>query len=803
MGSYEEKPNSDASLRHSKLATQSFRRKMQHTQLCRLIDESLRPFTDQSAFCLTKETEKNLLIVLSQLLRQIQLWTHEFDSDSDNGMVVKIPVCNNKCSVGSHCDDHNCLTKIIGDLVILLLLIKSQYVQHLAGNVLVAISDYIIASGGNWDEFMQSLCVCLELLISNALLHSLVRASTKALVSKHDSSSVIIALKSKLKNANWSSVACIIRVLRNILKCLKQDIDDQLLKVYLNSISYCLASVPWDSMDEVHVGQNGNALRKSSEDAFHTKAVELESSIVFRGTLVQLFCSLLNQSGWMEAAGGALNKHPVICEISNLIPRLLTWCLCDGDSNNMCMSVYFRHKMLDGEGVYMKRRVHYMYSLMQLQPRSEAVSEICNCKMLMVRLSFQIHLEYSLLVSWLQLMHEYFEDLLMQPMTQLEFDQEDILEGSPFLVSVSDARIHNVTSRHLQRLAVFLFLRCSFSLVGLRDKTADQCGCANLKSCLKSDSSSDLECYSRKKGLSELYGWLQGHLPAEMFIGCKFYSERCTSFSLSFLRLFIHEFTHHDHQVLLDYLISKDTGAKAAEYLLSSPCVLYVIRGTHLWNFQQKGKLQMKRKVLVDDSLIEGHLTSSSMKSKGIRLSVGKQCQKDLIRGSKHCRTTRLPFENAKDCLLSLKKSLQNLHKKSLFPYNPQVLLQRAYPAVFLMVAQNSFGGCGSPELKCRRRWRRKRGTLSLFTRLQSFLRLGGHKVTDLDFTFFAYRSKWPDKSPHSWILYGVDGVQGVSPSDDKMILVGLSVVISHLLLWSGSLPQRSAVVCHCSYAGF
>lgn len=28
-----------------------------------------------------------------------------------------------------------------------------------------------------------------------------------------------------------------------------------------------------------------------------------------------------------------------------------------------------------------------------------------------------------------------------------------------------------------------------------------------------------------------------------------------------------------------------------------------------------------------------------------------------------------------------------------------------------------------------------------------------------------------------------VDGVHGVSPSDDKMILVGLSIVISHLLL--------------------
>ena len=91
-----------------------------------------------------------------------------------------------------------------------------------------------------------------------------------------------------------------------------------------------------------------------------------------------------------------------------------------------------------------------------------------------------------------------------------------------------------------------------------------------------------------------------------------------------------------------------------------------------------------KRKVLVDDSLIEGLLTSSSMKSKGIPLSLGKQCQKDLMHGSKHCRTTRLPFESAKDCLLSRIKSLQNLHNNSLCPFNPQVLLQRC--ASFLLI---------------------------------------------------------------------------------------------------------------------
>ncbi|PSR88005.1 Threonine protease PRSS50 precursor [Actinidia chinensis var. chinensis] len=679
----------------------------EHSRLCRLIDESLRPFTylqEEIAVRLTKETEKDLLIVLSQVFKQIQLWTHEFDSDSDNGMGVEVPACDSKCSGGMNlqCDDHEihiCLTKIIGDLIHLLP-VESLHVQHLASNVLVAISDYLVAAESHWDEYMQSLCACLELAISNALLHSLECPSTKALVSSNDSSSVTFALKPSLKNANWSSVACVIRVLRNVLKHLKQDTDDQLLEVYLDSISSCLSNVPWESMDEVHVGQSGEALGVSRGFFFYTKAGQLESRNVFYGTVVQFFCSLVNQSGWMEAAGGPLNKHPVIHEISNLIPRISAWCLGDGHRNNTCMSDYFKHKIL----------------------------------MLMIRLSFQIHLECCLLVSWLRLIHKYFEDLLLLPMTEQGSDQHS-LEGSPFLASFSDPRICDTTSSHLQRLVVFLFLRCSLSLVSLKDRTAKQCGCAHLKSCKNSGLNSDPECCREKTGLSELSVWLQGHLSAEMFVGCESYSERCISFSLSFLKLFIHEDDilfevllqlfcvpfchkqkvcearrafqemkddmhfhvsnlfnplhlfhlflaelHYDHQVLLDYLISKDTGARSAEYLLRS---LRVICDS--WNvfveFSVEGKVMYmreihkssgkKRKVLADGSDFLGHLTPLSMKSKGIPVSLGKQYQKDFMWAN------RIPFENAKDCLLSLKKSVQSLHQKKLFPYNPKVLLQR------------------------------------------------------------------------------------------------------------------------------
>lgn len=157
-------------------------------------------------------------------------------------------------------------------------------------------------------------------------------------------------------------------------------------------------------------------------------------------------------------------------------------------------------------------------------------------QVLMIRLSFQLHLEYSLLVSWLHLIHKYFDDLLVLQMAQLASDQ-DSLEGSPFLSSVSPAGMCSMTPSHLQRLALFLFLRCSLCLVSMRDKSAEECHCAHMKLCMVSD----LECCSRRTGLSELYWWLQGHLPAETFVVCESYYSRCTNFSLSFLRLFIHE----------------------------------------------------------------------------------------------------------------------------------------------------------------------------------------------------------------------------------------------------------------------
>ncbi|KAM7510281.1 hypothetical protein LguiB_009156 [Lonicera macranthoides] len=675
-------------------------RRREHLSICSLIDDSIRPYTEQVLFPLTKEKEKQLLIALSQVLRQIKLWTNALDDDSDNEAVAK-PNGSRECSVVlmSH-SEHCCLTKIIGDLIFLLA-IESGFVQHLAGNILGAISEFVAASGSNWDKFMRSLCLCLELAIYNSLSSSW-DPPTGAKGLDYDSLRDSIALKAKLKDANWFSVAAIVRVLRNLLKYLKQEYDDQLFEIYLDSINACLLNVPWDRLNGIHVDQSFESLRSSTgESSLYFSVGQSKSIFMFWGNLVQFFCSLVGHSGSAEAAAGCLDKYPVVCEISKIFPKLLDWCIADQrDFRNSCISNFFRHKVL----------------------------------MLMIRLSFQTHLDHSTLVSWLHLIHKYFEDLISEPITQLEPDQDDCLEGSPFLASLCDAQNKSMSSRHLQRLVIFLFLRCSSSLVNLRDNI-EPCVCENLDSCLVFDQNTP-RCCSRNEGLSELCQWLQRHLPVDIFVDHEMYSEKCTGFALSFLKLYMHEddilfkvllqlfcvpfcsdqqvckgkrtsqavkddalsllsnlfhpirLFHlflaelsYDHQVLLDYLISKDTGASSAEYLLK--CLRAIGDSWDLFmdfslggNTSNQSSLK-KRKFVVDGVNFQGNLLSTCENSDEIPLLLEKECKSEHIYRDKHHSTSKLPFNKAVDCLLSLKNSLDNLHQKNLFPYNPEALLRR------------------------------------------------------------------------------------------------------------------------------
>ncbi|XP_050388209.1 uncharacterized protein LOC126805192 isoform X2 [Argentina anserina] len=648
------------------------------SNLHRLIVEALRPYTEKDDVSATKERE--LLVSLSQVLREVKLWVEEVDSDFDNGVVVGLDSEN----------DCVCLSEILTHLIVLLT-VESRYVKHLACDVLVVVSKFVAASGSHWGVFILLLCDCMDLALKAGMSCSGSTSAARASEVCSSSSSLIIGLKPKLKNGDWSVAAGVVRVLRDILKYLKSADDDELVEEFIERVSSFLSTVPWDLLNGIHFGPNADALNSSRADVSFQRTL-------FIGNLIQFFCSLVEPGGVVEAACGSSEKcNPVFSTIINVVPKLLSLCLgeqVDCVISNNRISQYFKHKLL----------------------------------VLMIRLIVQTFPESTMLVSWLQLIHHYFEELLRQP---ISCSQEDCLEGSPFLFNVSDSEVNCLSSHHLQRQAVFLFLKCTFSLINSKGGTNRKCACASWNISLFNDSNAELLCCERKKGLLELYNWLRGHLPTDMLVDHETYIKNCADFSKSFLQLYIKEddvlfevllqllsvpfsadkqyekvkgsfhdlkdnmlfvisdlfnpviLFHlflvelsYDHQVLLDYLISKDTGISCAEYLLR--CLRYVCDSWNLFvEFPPSGQATdgsscKKRKISVTGSRFCGGNFFAVIDFPGSFLK--DVCDDENIYGCKH---TRGNFQEAKECLLSLKSSIESLHQKNLFPYNPNALLKR------------------------------------------------------------------------------------------------------------------------------
>ncbi|KAJ6304903.1 hypothetical protein OIU78_020450 [Salix suchowensis] len=625
------------------------------SRLCRLVDSLPGPET-------TKTKERDLLISLSQILKEIQAWIRELDKETES---------KKKCYGESvlHHEEHSCLIKIVTDLM-LLLIVESQYVQHLVGNVLVVFSEFVALSGSGWDSLIHSLCTCLELAIANVLFCSWEPSRTGVEDSNCDFSCYVV-LKSSLKSGDWSTAAGMVRVLRNILKHLKQECDDQLLEVFA-TLGMAILRIA--------------VLRMLQ---FSDVLVQKSQKFCFLGNFIQLLCSLVEQSGAVETEVGSQVQYPVLSMVISLVPKLAHWCLSkQGKSVMLPVSQYFRHKLL----------------------------------MLMLRISYKTCLDCSTLILWLQLLHEHFEELLQKPISKLEAGQDECLEGSPFLLGLSNGELDGMHSFHLQRQTLLLFLRCCFSLMSLTGETSKQCETSKtiLKSCLTLGSVSDLDYCSRNKGLLELYNWLQGHLPDDILVDHERYLEKCMGFSLSFLQLYLHEddvlfkvllqllnvpscseqwlngdkktsqylkdATHHvsnlfnpvylfhlflaelhyDHQVLLDYLISKDIGISCAEYLLR--CLRMVHNSWNIFAaFSMDWKVLnqsccKKRRLLLDVSDFQGEL--SSLPVQCISQSLGEEDEKDFEYAYENHQNKRLPFKEAKDCLISLKGSVESLHRK-------------------------------------------------------------------------------------------------------------------------------------------
>ncbi|CAA7019431.1 unnamed protein product [Microthlaspi erraticum] len=518
-----------------------------------LIDRCVRPYDGRDVNSPTKEMEKDMLLSLSQVLREIQSWRIEIGRD-----VSAEAGENGAASYGPESKEYLCLERLVADLVGLLG-VKSVHVQHLAGSILVEVSESLVESGSQWDDFIRLLCDSLHLaFIEICPIPAASYETGCGSPNLHLSGSDV--LKCKLQKAKWRTVSAIFQALRNILKRLSQEENEELLDVYLESVNSTLAKVLWCRLDAIFSGHN---------EALGSIA-DCEEVSVFLGNFVQFLCSVVQQVSFAEDSDGLEPTHLILQKVTELVPDLLRWCQPKLESQNgASMSKYLVHKLL----------------------------------VLMIRLTYKSNIKCTILLSWLQYLQRHFQGFLQPRFKPVE---DHCLEGSPFFVSLSESEVNETHSSHLQRLSVFLFLRCSFPLLYSSRHTDKLC---------------EFDC--RKKGMEEMFNWIEQQSPGDTFSDNRNYTEKSVEFSTSFIRLFMHEDDllfkvllqllsirlpekellnvegcslqdeeqtihlrlltlfnpvilfciflselHYDHQVLLDYLISKDIGASCAEYLL-------------------------------------------------------------------------------------------------------------------------------------------------------------------------------------------------------------------------------------------
>ncbi|EOA23365.1 hypothetical protein CARUB_v10019578mg, partial [Capsella rubella] len=613
------------------------------TRLHLLIDRCVRGYVEREEVSSpTKEVEKDLLLSLSQVLREIQSWISEIVSDS---MVEE----------GEETVDHEdetanalCLERVVADLVGLLGM-KNVHVKHLAGNILVEVSECLVESGSQWDDFFRLLCECLRLAVVYSCPIPVVFGSSELHFLGSD------VLKCKLEKANWYMVSDIFRILRNILKRLSQEDNEELLDVYLEFVNSTLAKVPWSRVDTIFSHQHGSGDSQGQYGTFGSTENH-EEATVFLGSFVQFLCSVVQQVHFAEDSDGFDSPHLILQKTIELVPNLLRWCQPKSESQSgSCMLRYLGHKLL----------------------------------VLMIRLTYQSNIKCTILLSWLQYLQFQFQGFLQKSLTSFKLIQDNCLEGSPFFVSLSYREVSETHSNHLQRLSVFLFLRCSFTLLYSSRHTDKHC---------------EFDC--SKKGMQEMFKWIEQQIPGYTFSDHRIYTKKSVDFSASFVRLFMHEDDllfkvllqllsvplhreellkveghsrldeeqailfrlstlfnpvvlfciflselHYDHQVLLDYLISKDIGASCAEYLLRclrAVCDSWTLFMEFPFEESTNASSSKRRKLLLETSGVE-----------------------------KNCKLHLQAFEDAKDCLLSLQTSVVKLHQKKLFPYNPEALLRR------------------------------------------------------------------------------------------------------------------------------
>ncbi|KAJ1278885.1 hypothetical protein BS78_04G113300 [Paspalum vaginatum] len=651
--------------------------KRQLARLCDLVSSSLLLHLEHRSpppRQLTPKEERHLLLALSTVNKTIRQW----DLEEERGCQLDREIVSGSGEVYGCCllpdEEHPhdgvvCLTNIV-TILVGLLGFGSNYVKHSASNILISISSTLTKFESIWIKFIELVWVSIHAslkCVCNALRSTTDSKSDGIATSNTSITSFMTVLNNRSLSIDEQTMSSLFRVLHAILKLLKHS-DSDLKDEFISLSIHHIGKMPWDSFHRLHAGE----LVSCAKDSRFSFCNDSAQSRVLIGRLLQLLCSLLEQS-YLELEG--IDGQDKFVKLVDIVPKIAA-SLQEEHDGPKSLYQYLKHKIL----------------------------------MVMMRLRPYIQQDCSHIVCWLKLLRQYFQDLLHEPISQHSVQQYNCLEGSPFLLSMADlVKSEDKSTRHLQRQAIYLFLSLSIHLSYSRNDGTHQCSCKT-DDCLLGHKVHGCNDHCNCFGLSEISDWFQ-----RCYIDVSFDSKSSTSFVLSFLEFYMEEddmlfsillqlldapliflklantgttelsglklflsvfdpvhifhqllfLLHYDHMVLVDYLISKDVGVHCAEYLLR--CLRLVSQSWHAFvdhsiYLTKIEKLKCKRQRTSRD--ISSARASSSKEHKN-----GTGCDKEA-------NISQKLFLEAKACLYSLKRTLEDLQKKDLFPYNPKPLLR-------------------------------------------------------------------------------------------------------------------------------
>uniref|UniRef100_A0A0E0LGH3 Protein Lines C-terminal domain-containing protein n=1 Tax=Oryza punctata TaxID=4537 RepID=A0A0E0LGH3_ORYPU len=612
------------------------RERQQLARLCDLVAGSLLPHLEPKppATRLRREDEQCILLALSRVSKAIRGWEEEDEEeeDDDEGCesdqeIIPCSAEVHSCSLpaNQHFDDvFSCLANITSILEIVWI----QYVElvWIAVRTVSTCAHSALPSSVDSISSFRKDSICYS-SVMESLSHDITISSTNI-------TSFMEVLQLRCLDINGHMVASLFRVLHSILKFLKHT-DSELKNDFICISVHHILMVDWDSYYQINVGEPLNLVK----DSTFSLSDDLKQLGFLSSSLLQLLCSLLEQSDLEDS-----NGQDICAKLVGAIPKLVA-ILPEHKDAPKSLSQYLKHKFL----------------------------------MIMMRLKPYIQKDCSYIVCCLKLLRRHFQHLLHEPIMQHIARPENCLEGSPFLLSIVWVRLMiNPPSTYKDRLCIcflavaYVWLTMAMTVhCNVHARETIKCFVTRFKTAVIIVTVLPYQKF--QAGFRDddmLFNVLLQLLDAPL-ISLKIDSMeiRWASELIGgklFSSIFDPVHLHYDHLVLVDYLISKDVGVHCVQYLLR--CLRLVTQCWHSFIddsiYEAKiEKLNFKRQKTFNDAN-----SSSGSSTEGPKL--GSACDKKS-------KNKHKLFLNAKACLLSLKRTLEDLHKKGLFPYNPKPLLKR------------------------------------------------------------------------------------------------------------------------------